>query len=154
MRISSGAKALFLIANHILATHLPPDTVLLGRVFGHPQHDGGLKTSLVTRASQKNFWKGCCIESCPQNQIIDTKDCSKCSDCPKGEKPNKNQDKCVKDNKEDKEKKFKEKLKKRFQEYKKKGYQKWKEIKAKEYNNKIENDKRNKVRRMVRPPTH
>ena len=100
----SSLKALFFIINHIAATHLPHE-VLAPRLTGRneaPSYDAALDL-LALRASQNtNIWAyrdACnnCKKDCPKDKIQDKKDCSKCAECPKGKKPNKDQTSCEDD---------------------------------------------------------
>ncbi|KAK8875133.1 hypothetical protein PGQ11_005647 [Apiospora arundinis] len=102
----SSLKALFFIINHIAATHVPHEVLaprLTGRNEDSTSYDSGLDL-LTVRASpnSNNIWAyrdSCnnCKKDCPKDKIQDEKDCSKCADCPKGKKPNKDQTKCEDD---------------------------------------------------------
>ncbi|KAF9882497.1 hypothetical protein CkaCkLH20_00533 [Colletotrichum karsti] len=148
MRITSATKAIFIMVNHVMASHFPREVFPEARIFGR----GDFETGLAARqaGSLPNIWKcNDCIDKCNSpSQIVDPKDCKKCTECPKGQKPDKAGTKCIDD---DKQKKFEEQRKKRYSEYKtSKGYDRWKKIKEREYENKVNEEKRRKVRRMSR----
>lgn len=162
MHFSKAAKAIFLIVNHVVATH-SPYRQSAGRLYG--RGEATYDSSLVARADQEAAWarlktfniwdfkKDCqdnCRTDCPKGEVPDAADCSKCKKCGSGEKPDAEGKKCVKDNSKDKEKKFDETKKKKVQEYKPKGFEKWKKIYEREYKDKRDEEKRRKTRRMVR----
>lgn len=145
MHWSNKAKAIILMVNHVLATHVPAASLLGQGIYGHDESMNGIS---ARDTKFNSFWTPCnCLDRCPVGKIFDVNDCKKCQDCPKNEKPDKEQKKCVEDKKR---KRFNEKVKQKKIEYKPRGFEKWKKIRTKEYKDKVDEEKRRKVRRMVR----
>ncbi|KAK8862873.1 T9SS type A sorting domain-containing protein [Apiospora arundinis] len=96
---SKPLKALFIIANHIIATHIPFHAIYSAQLFGDSEPDSDVG-GLVRRAKpgDTNIWdtKSCCVSECPKDQIQNPKDCSECVKCGNGEKPDPEQRKCIK----------------------------------------------------------
>ncbi|KAF6827761.1 hypothetical protein CMUS01_08863 [Colletotrichum musicola] len=146
MRLTSATKALLIIVNHVVASHFPREVFPDARIYGRGDFDTGLAPRQEPRLP--NIWTCDCIDKCGAGAIIDPKDCKKCQSCPKGQKPDKAGRTCVRDEKQNK---FEEERKRRYLEYKPtKGWERWKKIKQREHDNKIDEQKRRKVRRMSR----
>lgn len=148
MHFSKAAKAIFIIVNHVVATH-SPYSHSPGRLYG--RGEATHEARLVVRADQEAASARLkCRTDCPKGEVPHARDCSVCAKCPDGEKPDAEGKKCINDKSKDKEKRFKETKKKKIQEYKPKGYEKWKKIFEREYKDKRDEEKRRKTRRMVR----
>ena len=100
---SKPAKALFLIANHIIAAHIPLHEIHPAQLFGGSKPDNDTDGLLLRRANTKlgsqNIWVAqiCCTVDCPKGQIQDPHDCLECTKCGAGQKPDPEQRKCIKD---------------------------------------------------------
>ncbi|KAF3897739.1 hypothetical protein GTR04_1662 [Trichophyton interdigitale] len=141
MHIPKAWKAVFVLLNHgfmlfspaIAAGTIPPLAAKNSLVFG-PAMDGiqepaSVNPGLVLRAASPNKnMRKCdrCRRQCKPMMIHDRKDCTKCNRCPPGTHPDRVQKKCLRDNKDDKKKKFEDKLDREKRDYNfKKNYHKF-----------------------------
>ncbi|EGY21466.1 uncharacterized protein VDAG_02990 [Verticillium dahliae VdLs.17] len=145
------------MVNHVIASHYPPELLHPGTLFGRDKYASELHTRQNQGGNQGNnqvkFWdyrEACnnCVENCPAGKIINPNDCSKCKDCPNGQKPDGEQKKCVEDKKS---KKFNEVYKDKRQTYKEnRGFERWKKSHQRTYDRARNREDRTKVRRMAR----
>ena len=98
MHVSKASKALFLLANHITASIIPPhlkiarlnngnneDTTTPDvRLTGRSVNPGTIPAALLSRQQEESC--DACRDRCPLNKIIHPKDCQLCTRCPKGQK--------------------------------------------------------------------
>ncbi|KAM0331455.1 hypothetical protein ACHAQA_003131 [Verticillium albo-atrum] len=149
MRITTATKAIFIMVNHVLASHYPHDVLHAAHLYGRADFGTGLAPRQGAPLNLPNIWKcNSCVERCPAREIIDQKDCTKCKPCAQGQKPDPAKKACIKDPREDK---YTEVKRDRYKEYRdNKGIDRWTKIKEREYGNKIDEKKRRKVRRMSR----
>ncbi|KAF1839129.1 hypothetical protein BDW02DRAFT_575623 [Decorospora gaudefroyi] len=175
MHIAKTAKIIFLLANHLVAAHTPPKSIIPSHWIREAASAGSLEglrprvvsnfdASLGLVPRQEGEGESCDRKAkCKKKSIRNPADETKCIKCPPLTKPDPTRTFCVKDNdvsEEDKrkqyEEKIKEKIKEKFEKFKEKikeRLEKKKEKKNEEWEEKDKRrqDKRNqkKYRRMA-----
>ncbi|KAM0335640.1 hypothetical protein ACHAQA_000689 [Verticillium albo-atrum] len=168
MRLSKACKALFFIANHIFAAHIPRVVGIPGRIQnenhndphdvvqtshrGRSTHVPSILSALFARQQDGTCKR--CQETCTAGTIVDKNDCSRCTRCPPGHRAHSNFKECVKISAEDRNREFSNKKTRLVMDQREWRFWEKKDAQDNEYKKAAErrkdNEVRNKVRRMGR----